>query len=90
MHKLIVFKAAWCGPCTKYAPEVDAAEETLAELGVEVERVDVDAKPDVAMKYGVRGIPFSVLETNDSIKDTWAGAKNTLDLTAHIKTKLGL
>ena len=90
MNKVIVFKAAWCGPCKQYAPTIDSVVEELAELNVEVERIDVDAQPDVAMKYGVRGIPFTVVESNDSIKTSWSGAKAATDIVTEVKSALGL
>ncbi|MDD3412390.1 MAG: thioredoxin family protein [Lachnospiraceae bacterium] len=90
MNKVIIFKAGWCGPCKAYAPAIDAAEDTLAELGIEIERIDVDTHPDTAMKYGVRGIPYTVVESNDSIKTTWSGSKSEFDLIKEVKTALGL
>ena len=53
---LVDFTAKWCGPCQRLAPELEAA---AAEVGAQatVVKIDVDEAPDVAMKYGVQGIP---------------------------------
>ena len=53
---LVDFWAAWCMPCRMAAPEVKkvAAEMTGKAL---VLKVDTDKNPELAARYGVRGIP---------------------------------
>ena len=59
---LVDFWAAWCGPCRMAAPEVHRTAQNLAGRAV-VLKVDTDAHPDLAQRYGVRGIPnFVVLK----------------------------
>ena len=53
---VVDFWAAWCGPCRLVAPEI----EKLAEKyngSVDVVKVDVDANPQTAQKYGIMSIP---------------------------------
>lgn len=53
---LVDFWAPWCGPCKMVGPEVEAVEETLAGKAI-VAKVNVDDNPEIAEKYGVRGVP---------------------------------
>jgi thioredoxin 2 len=59
---LVDFWADWCGPCRMAAPEVQRAAENMAGRAI-VLKVDTEAHPELAARYGVRGIPnFLVLK----------------------------
>ncbi len=57
---LVDFFATWCGPCKMLAPVLD-------EIGGEVSgrakvvKVDIDASPDLAQRYGVMSVPTLVV-----------------------------
>ena len=57
---LVDFWAAWCMPCRKVAPVVEAiAEEYVGKL--QVAKMDVDANPATPQRYGIQGIPTLIL-----------------------------
>ena len=58
--KLLKFGAPWCKPC-------QALDKTLesANLGIEIEKVDIDQRPECAAEYRVRSVPTLVLLDDD-------------------------
>ena len=54
------FWAEWCGPCRMAAPVIDELSSEYAGK-VLVAKLDVDAEPSLAEKYGVMSIPTVIL-----------------------------
>jgi thioredoxin len=50
------FYADWCGPCHMMAPTLDEFARQQAGR-VLVLKLDTDANPPIAGRYGIRGIP---------------------------------
>lgn len=69
---VVDFWAEWCGPCKQIAP---ALEEISAEMGekVKVAKLNVDENPNIAAKYGVRGIPTLMIFKDGELAATKVG-----------------
>ena len=60
---IVDFTATWCGPCKALEPVVtDLAQQWAGK--VKVFKLDVDEASDIAMQYGVMGVPTLILFVN--------------------------
>ena len=53
---VVDFYADWCGPCRMMTPVVEQLAVEYAGK-VTIGKLDVDANQDIAIRYGVMGIP---------------------------------
>ncbi len=80
---LIDFFATWCGPCKMLAPLVDkVAQEQTGKL--KVVKLDTDITPEIAMNYGIRGVPTLILVKNGQEVARHVGMLDYARLTAMI------
>jgi thioredoxin 2 len=57
---VIDFWADWCGPCRMMSPNFDAAAARL-EPRVRMAKLDTEAEPVIAARYGIQGIPSMIM-----------------------------
>jgi thioredoxin 1 len=55
------FWAPWCGPCRMLGPIIDELNEDNVGKDVTIAKVNVEENQDLAVKYGVRGIPTVII-----------------------------
>jgi len=69
---LVDFWAEWCGPCKMIAPVLEEIAEEYAGK-VKICKLDVEANPETAPKYNVKGIPTLILFKNGNAdaKKSW-------------------
>jgi thioredoxin 1 len=60
---LVDFHAVWCGPCKMLAPIVQKLADDF-EGKLKVGKVDIDAAPKLAQKYGIRSVPTVMVFQN--------------------------
>jgi len=70
---LVDFWAEWCGPCRMVGPIVEELAGEFEGKAV-IGKVDVDANPNITVKYGIRNIPTLLLFKNGEIVDKQVGA----------------
>ena len=85
---LVDFWAEWCGPCKAIAPVLDEiASEYQGSL--KVCKMDVDANPETAPKYGIRGIPTLLLFNKGELVGTKVGSITKSEIASFIESAAG-
>jgi putative thioredoxin len=69
---VVDFWADWCGPCHQLTPVLERAAD---EHDVELVKVDIDANPELAERYGVSGIPAVKAFRNGHVVADFVGAR---------------
>lgn len=67
--KLLRFTASWCQPCKTMAKNLEGAD-----LGIDIEVIDIDVQPELAIQYGIRSVPTLIL-LGDSTEKRIVGVK---------------
>jgi thioredoxin 1 len=81
---LVDFWAEWCGPCRAVAPIM---KELAARYDgrVTVAKVDVDANPATAGRYGIRSIPTVLAFRDGQVVGQLVGARPRADFEAFVE-----
>lgn len=76
---LVDFWAGWCGPCRMLAPTIEQLAEKY-EGKVKVCKVDVDAEPELAERFGVMSIPTVIAFSGGEQTNKRIGVMGLADL----------
>ena len=76
---VIDFWAPWCGPCVGFA-QVFAEAASSLEPQLRLAKVDTEAQPALAQRFGIRSIPTLLVMRNGREVARQAGAMNGAQL----------
>jgi len=84
---MVDFWATWCAPCRMIAPHVEEMAKEY-EGKAKICKMDVDANPAVAAKYGIMSIPSLLFFKNGQVVDKVVGAVPKTQLIAKLNGAL--
>ncbi|HEY2990804.1 MAG TPA: thioredoxin [Candidatus Binatia bacterium] len=84
---LVDFWAEWCGPCRRLAPTIEAVAVDYTTRA-RVVKLNVDAGPATARRYGIQGIPTLILFRDGAEKERIVGAASKEAISALIDRHL--
>jgi thioredoxin 2 len=85
---LVDFWAPWCGPCRMMAPQFEQAARLL-EPKMRLAKVNTEAEPALANRFGIRSIPTLALFRGGREIARQAGAMGAQDIVRWASTHIG-
>lgn len=70
---VVDFYADWCGPCKALTPIL---EKVSQKVEAQICKVNVDESRELALQYGVRGIPFLIVMKDGKMVEQSVGLKD--------------
>lgn len=76
---LVDFWATWCGPCRAIAPTLEQLADEY-QGRAKIVKVDIDANPESAQRFGIRSIPTLLVFKNGERVEAVVGGRPKAEL----------
>jgi thioredoxin 1 len=70
---IVDFSAQWCGPCRQLEPIINELSNDNPDITIG--KVNIDENPELAVKFGVRSIPTTIVFADGEISEKIMGFK---------------
>ena len=80
---MLLFTAAWCGPCKNM--ERAGVYTEIEDAGFKVTKIDVDAQRAIANQFGIQAMPTMIIRKDEVPVGRLVGAKPAAVLIAELK-----
>jgi thioredoxin 1 len=70
--QIVMFSAAWCGPCKVLTPVLDSIAASSED--VTISKVDIEQEQDLTVSLGISGVPTLLFYNNGELKHKHVGA----------------
>jgi thioredoxin 1 len=80
--------APWCGPCKVMMPAISELADrfNVPDSQIEIRKVNVDENPELASKFGIRGIPTLIFVKDDQEVKRLTGLRTKNQILEEIET----
>lgn len=82
---LVDFWAEWCGPCKMLSPVLDEIATEQSDR-VKVAKVNVDANPALAARFGIQSIPTLLYFVNGEVRHQTVGVAGKKAIVAKLES----
>lgn len=83
---VVDFSAKWCAPCEAFEGVLRTVSEGRDDT--KIVQLDIDEAPDLAVKYGIRGLPTVIMYHSGEPVGVRVGAMNQGDINKWIDAGL--
>ena len=73
--RVLRFTASWCQPCKMLSKNLESVDSKIP-----VEEIDIDDNQDLAIEYGVRGVPTMIMMDGNIEVKRMSGMKSLKEL----------
>ena len=84
---LVDFWATWCRPCRLQGPVIEEVGKEMTGK-VTIGKLDIDASPDIASRFGVESIPTMIIFKDGKVVQQFVGLTEKADIISALNKQI--